>query len=224
MLAQGRTLHEADTSFPGPPGRLLGIGLATAAATQPQADKKDAGGDKPPVVKAPRPGPPPATILAPAEAPSDLATALRLAGAENPQLQPARERVAEITAQRQLAAQLLPSLNVDTNYDLHRGPLQQSRGNIPPGEPQRPVLRARGQRDRGREGFRLEVERIREGCGLKPARRIEAIDSFRQWLESRQELLRALVGFDVAQFRLFVAVGNSPLADPTVVQPEPVKP
>jgi hypothetical protein len=36
------------------------------------------------------------------------------------------------------------------------------------------------------------------------------LDSFRQLLESRQELLRALIAFGLAQFRLFVAVGNTP--------------
>ncbi|HSQ55770.1 MAG TPA: TolC family protein, partial [Gemmata sp.] len=37
----------------------------------------------------------------------------------------------ETVAQRQFAAaQILPNLNVGTNYDLHRGPLQQSNGNI----------------------------------------------------------------------------------------------
>jgi outer membrane protein TolC len=58
------------------------------------------------------------------------------------------------------------------------------------------------------EGFRLEQSRIREGFG----RPLEAIDSFRQLLDSRRELVRALVAFDVAQFRLYVAVGSDPLA------------
>ena len=57
------------------------------------------------------------------------------------------------------------------------------------------------------EGFRLEVQRIRQG---PPAYPIELLDSFRQLLESRLELVRAVVAFDVAQFRLFVAMGNTP--------------
>jgi len=57
------------------------------------------------------------------------------------------------------------------------------------------------------EGFRLESERIRQGEGRRP---IETLDSFRQLLESRQELLRAVIAFNVAQFRLFVAVGQTP--------------
>jgi outer membrane protein TolC len=78
-----------------------------------------------------KPADPPGTLLGQAEHPIDLGTALRLAGAENPELLLARERVTEATARRQLAvAQALPNLNVGSNYDLHRGPLQQSAGNI----------------------------------------------------------------------------------------------
>src|SRR5205085_6932730 len=60
---------------------------------------------------------------------------------------------------------------------------------------------------RADEGFRLEMERIRQGQG----RPIEVLDSFQQLLDARQEVVRATVAFDVAQFRLFVAVGNNPL-------------
>lgn len=56
------------------------------------------------------------------------------------------------------------------------------------------------------EGYKLESQRIREGFG----RPIEALDSFRQLLEARQETLRAVIAFNAAQFRLFVAVGNTP--------------
>ncbi|MFO0850694.1 MAG: TolC family protein [Gemmataceae bacterium] len=87
-----------------------------------------------PDTHATQPGTPPAppdTILQPGELPIDLGTALRLAGAENPELLLARQRVTEMAAVRQLAAaQLLPNLNLGTNYDLHRGPLQQSTGGI----------------------------------------------------------------------------------------------
>lgn len=81
----------------------------------------------------PRPAvePPPGTILKPGELPIDLASALKLAGAENPELLFARQRVTEATALRQLAAaQALPNLNLGTNYTAHRGVLQQSNGNI----------------------------------------------------------------------------------------------
>ncbi len=61
----------------------------------------------------------------------DLASALKLAGVENPQVLIARQRVVEATALRQFAAaQILPSLNLGLNYDAHTGPLQQSSGNI----------------------------------------------------------------------------------------------
>ncbi|OWK41680.1 Outer membrane protein [Fimbriiglobus ruber] len=77
------------------------------------------------------PDPPPATILQAGENPIDLETALRLAGVENPELLLARQRISEVTAQRQLAvAQILPNLNVGTNFDQHTGALQQSNGNI----------------------------------------------------------------------------------------------
>lgn len=56
------------------------------------------------------------------------------------------------------------------------------------------------------DGFKLEMERIRQGQGLP----LEVLDSFRQLLDSRQELLRAVIAFDIAQFRLFVAVGRTP--------------
>jgi len=106
---------------------MLGAGAATAVAQPPAAP--------PPVLVKPGqvtpPEPPPNTILRPGENPIDLGTALRLAGAENPELLLARERVSEVTAVRQLAAaQLLPNINVGGNYDLHRGPVQQSNGNI----------------------------------------------------------------------------------------------
>jgi outer membrane protein TolC len=61
----------------------------------------------------------------------DLASALRLAGVQNPEILLAQERVEEATALRQLAAaQLLPSLNVGTDTDIHTGPLQRSTGQI----------------------------------------------------------------------------------------------
>jgi outer membrane protein TolC len=78
--------------------------------------------------------PPPRKLAAPAAddcRPIDLPTALRLAGVGNPQIQIARQRVVEALAYRQLAAaQFLPTINVGTNLDDHRGPLQQSNGTI----------------------------------------------------------------------------------------------
>ena len=61
----------------------------------------------------------------------DLPSALRLAGVANPQILIARQRVVAAVAERQLAAaQILPTINLGTNFDAHSGNLQQSDGNI----------------------------------------------------------------------------------------------
>jgi len=63
--------------------------------------------------------------------PIDLASALRLAGIENLELVVARQRVEAVVALQQLAAaQILPNLNLGTNFDSHTGLLQQSSGKI----------------------------------------------------------------------------------------------
>jgi outer membrane protein TolC len=65
------------------------------------------------------------------ERPIDLATALRLANVDNPEIRLANERVREALAYRQLAAtQFLPNINLGTNYDHHLGNLQQSTGTM----------------------------------------------------------------------------------------------
>jgi outer membrane protein TolC len=101
---------------------------AAAIAAPPAPPKKD---DKP---SAPTPPALPAlaaSILDPEARPIDLASALRLAGVQNPEILLARERVTEAVALRQLAAaQILPNLNAGTNIDLHNGTLQQSTGQI----------------------------------------------------------------------------------------------
>ncbi len=75
--------------------------------------------------------PQPPSLLAADERAIDLNTALRLANVQNPQLLIARQRVVLADAMRQYAAaQLLPTLNVGTNFDTHTGVLQQSNGNI----------------------------------------------------------------------------------------------
>ncbi|MDY3554271.1 TolC family protein [Gemmata sp. JC717] len=111
----------------------VGVGAlltALAASAQPPEGKKDAPAKKAPE-QASVPEPPPGTILRPGEYPIDLATALKLAGAENPELLLARQRVTEAVAGRQLAAaQALPNLNVGSNFAAHRGVLQQSSGNV----------------------------------------------------------------------------------------------
>jgi outer membrane protein TolC len=78
--------------------------------------------------KLPQPAP---SILPPDANAITLNCVLRLAGVENPEINIARQRVVGAEALRLLAyAQLLPNLNVGTNYDAHTGPLQQSDGNI----------------------------------------------------------------------------------------------
>ncbi len=78
--------------------------------------------------------PPPATppsILAPEIHRIDLASTLRLANVQNPELNVARTRILEAVAMRQLAAAyFLPSINPGMDYDSHTGVLQQSDGNI----------------------------------------------------------------------------------------------
>jgi outer membrane protein TolC len=63
--------------------------------------------------------------------PIDLATSLALAGAENPEIMIALQRTVAATARQQYAAaQVLPSINLGTNFDFHHGALQQASGNI----------------------------------------------------------------------------------------------
>jgi outer membrane protein TolC len=111
---------------------LLGAALIASAGrigAAPPADKAE---------EAPRPKrvapelPPPSASLLDAQAePIDLASALQLAGVKNAEILLARERVVEAVALRQLAAaQILPSINVGTNFDSHTGPLQRSTGVI----------------------------------------------------------------------------------------------
>jgi outer membrane protein TolC len=61
----------------------------------------------------------------------DLASALQLAGVQNPEIMLARERITEMAAIRQFAAaQILPNINGGMNFDSHSGALQQSNGHI----------------------------------------------------------------------------------------------
>src|SRR5262249_52374153 len=122
-------------------GRVWGGGPTVGPPVKPNPSPEELPAPKPPPEELPAPKPasppdkqpqsPPPTLpqLAGPMNPIDLATALRLGGVQNPEILRARERVTEATAMMQLAAaQLLPNFNVGTNYDLHRGPLQQSNG------------------------------------------------------------------------------------------------
>jgi len=84
------------------------------------------------VTPAPETLPPLSTsILGDQTRPIDLASALRLAGVQNPEILLAVEQVREAVAARQLAAaQFLPTLNAGTSFDAHTGPLQRSTGVI----------------------------------------------------------------------------------------------
>ena len=70
-------------------------------------------------------------LLSQSAIPIDLATALHLAGEQNPTILLGQQRVVEAVALRQLAAaQFLPTINLGTSVDSHWGVLQQSTGNI----------------------------------------------------------------------------------------------
>jgi outer membrane protein TolC len=74
-----------------------------------------------------------------------------------------------------------------------------------------------------KEGFDLDLIRIKGGqaVGQNAARPIELLDSFNDLLNARQELVSAITRFDIAQFRLFVAVGSNPLSGPDVSKAVP---
>ncbi len=84
------------------------------------------------VEEAPPPKPVPAVGPSPADRyPIDLATALRLAGANNLQIALAGERVREAQARLQGAEVLwLPSLNAGVGYNKHDGRVQDTRGEV----------------------------------------------------------------------------------------------
>ncbi|HWE38707.1 MAG TPA: TolC family protein [Isosphaeraceae bacterium] len=67
------------------------------------------------------------------------------------------------------------------------------------------------------DGFRKDLQRIRGAIG----RPIEVLDNLRLLRKSREDLIDAVVGYNQAQFRLFVALGSPPpLRGPT----DPVAP
>jgi outer membrane protein TolC len=57
------------------------------------------------------------------------------------------------------------------------------------------------------EGFSEEMERIKKSVG----RPLETLDSFRQLSDAQQAVLRAVVVYNAAQYRLLVVIGWSPL-------------
>ena len=120
-----------------PPRARGWTALCLASGLMTAAPGPVAGQDGPPAVIAEREKlvipevPPSPTLLDPAFQPIDLSTVLRLAGAQNPELNLIRQTAVEAQALRMLAAaQFLPSLNAGTSYDNHTGVLQQSNGNM----------------------------------------------------------------------------------------------
>jgi len=73
------------------------------------------------------------------------------------------------------------------------------------------------------EGYKLELERIRAG-GPKLGLPIEVLDSFDLLLTAQKEYLRAIIEYDIVQFRLFVAMGSNPLTAPSAEPQEPRQP
>ena len=75
---------------------------------------------------------------------------------------------------------------------------------------------ARGRLQTAAAGAREEIARTRGGEALP----LEAINSVNLLVEARDEFIAALVGYDMAQFELFVAIGETPnaaLPDPLQV-------
>lgn len=104
-----------------PPGPSISTSTEAAPEELREPRKQAGEGNVPPELSLPSCPP----------TPIDLPAALRLAGVDNPDILIARQRVVIAVAQAQFAAaQLLPSLNLGSNYDAHVGPLQQSSGNI----------------------------------------------------------------------------------------------
>ncbi|MGH7138270.1 MAG: hypothetical protein ACREHD_21175, partial [Pirellulales bacterium] len=70
------------------------------------------------------------------------------------------------------------------------------------------------------EGFREEFARLLGGEGLP----IEVLNSVAQLGFARQELIKAVIAYNQAQFRLFVATGMSPTRAnlPPAVSPQPI--
>jgi outer membrane protein TolC len=56
------------------------------------------------------------------------------------------------------------------------------------------------------DGFQRDLNRIRGGVGFP----IEVLNQAKRLASARQDLLEAVIGFDRAQFRLFVALGQPP--------------
>jgi outer membrane protein TolC len=74
---------------------------------------------------------------------------------------------------------------------------------------------ARGRLKTATAGAREEIDRTHGGEGFP----LEAIDSVNLLVDARDEFIAAVVGYDLAQFQLFVATGQTP----SVALPDPQK-
>ena len=100
-----------------------------------------------------------------------------------------------------------------------------------------PVALARRKLASAEAGFNQDLDRTRQGLG----RPIEVLDNLNELATARIEYIRAVVAYDQAQFRLFVALGSPPplppspgpagpppianeLRSPIVVTPDPGSP
>jgi outer membrane protein TolC len=79
----------------------------------------------------------------------------------------------------------------------------------------RQIEQARSAAATAGEGYELDKRRIGQGQG----RPIETLDSLRQLIDSRQDLVRAITAYNVAQFRLYAALGNDASTSPAVRTP-----
>ena len=60
-------------------------------------------------------------------------------------------------------------------------------------------------------GLQQDLQRIRGGVGLP----VEVLDSMELLVEARTALILATADYDIAQFQLFVAIGQTPVASPS---------
>ncbi|HEV3025409.1 MAG TPA: TolC family protein [Pirellulales bacterium] len=83
----------------------------------------------------------------------------------------------------------------------------------------RKIIVGRRQLDDAEQGFTRELKQLQAGAVEHP---IEVLNSVELLAAARQELIQAIIGYDRAQFRLFVATGLSPLrAGRSIAEPPP---
>jgi outer membrane protein TolC len=81
------------------------------------------------------------------------------------------------------------------------------------------IIVARRQLDDAEEGFDRELKRLQAGAVTHP---IEVLNSVELLAKARQDLIEAIIAYNRAEFRLFVATGRSPMrAARSVAEPSP---